>query len=112
VSNRSSWPPRGRIPRPFDVESLARALGLLPTDTAGMSLALGIGRRWVRRYRLVGLSERQADRWATAGGLHPGDVWPSWWTGGDVWPESGDLFAEQVSSDGDATSGQVAGDSR
>jgi hypothetical protein len=93
--SRQGWPPRGRIPRPFDVEALARALGILPADTAALSAALGIGRRWIRRYRLVGLSEMQADRWATAAGLHPGDVWPTWWTGGEVWHQPDEIVADQ-----------------
>lgn len=25
------------------------------------------------------LSSRQADRYATALGAHPGEIWPSWW---------------------------------
>ena len=29
-------------------------------------------------------SERQADRYAIAVGLHPGDVWPHWWTSVDL----------------------------
>lgn len=75
---RSGWPITGHAPRPYDVADLARALGLDPADTHALALAVGVGRRWVRRYRTVGLTEAQADRWATRAGLHALDVWPRW----------------------------------
>lgn len=75
---RSGWPPHPGTPRPYPVAALARALGLDATDTAGIALQVGIGRRWVRRYRLVGLTARQADTWATRAGHHVLDVWLTW----------------------------------
>lgn len=75
---RSGWPP-GPTLRPYPVADLARAIGLNPTDTQALSLALGVGRRWIRRYRDAGLTERQADDWACRAGIHPCDVWPRWY---------------------------------
>lgn len=65
-------------PRPFAVAPLARALGIRPEHTAALVLRLSIGRRWVRRYRDIGLTIRQADQWAARAGLHPAEVWPIW----------------------------------
>lgn len=78
MTTRTGWPPRGHTPRPYDVATLARALGLDPADTAGIARRVGVGRRWVRRYRRVGLTARQADQWATRAGLWPEHVWPHW----------------------------------
>lgn len=75
---RTGWPPRGRTPRPYPVAALARAIGLDPADTHGLTLALGIDRSWVKRYRHHGLTDAQADTWACRAGLHPADVWPRW----------------------------------
>lgn len=75
---RSGWPPTGHHARPYDVAALARVLGINPADTHALATRLGIGRRWVRRYRAAGLTERQADTWATRAGLHALDVWPTW----------------------------------
>lgn len=78
---RSGWPPQNGTPRPYDVASLARMLGVRPADSTALAVAVGIGRRWVRRYRDIGLTEAQADRWATRCGFHPGDIWAHWWSG-------------------------------
>lgn len=75
---RSGWPPTGTTPRPHSVAALAHELGIDPADTARLARALGIGRRWIRRYRAVGLTDRQAEAWATRVGLHPLEVWPDW----------------------------------
>lgn len=74
----SGWPIRGTTPRPYDVADLAHALGLDPADTHALATTIGIGRRWIRRYRDAGLTERQAETWALAAGLHPEEVWPRW----------------------------------
>jgi hypothetical protein len=74
---RSGWP-LGPTPRPFAVADLARRLGINPADTKSLHLAVGITRRWIRRYRTCGLTARQADIWACRVGLHPLDIWPHW----------------------------------
>lgn len=69
------------VPRPFDVNDLAHALGLDPTDpclTSKLVLRLGLDRRWVKRCRRLGLTVTSADHWATLARLHPADVWPHW----------------------------------
>lgn len=69
--------------RPYSVDVLARAIGLSPDDpelTGKLARRVGIDRRWVRRCRRIGLTSESADRWATACGLHPAWVWPSWST--------------------------------
>lgn len=64
--------------RPYPVAALAEALGIDPGDTAALAQAVQVDRSWIKRYRHRGLTEQQADRWATAAGLHPLTVWPRW----------------------------------
>lgn len=70
--------------RPYPVADLAAALGLRAEDprlTSKLALTLGLNRGWVLRCRRLGLTEQQADEWATRAGIHPGDVWPRWFDG-------------------------------
>lgn len=64
--------------RPYPLAPLAAALQLPLEDTAGLAAAVRVDRRWVKRARHTGLTERQADMWATRAGLHPRNVWPLW----------------------------------
>jgi hypothetical protein len=82
-------------------------LRLDPADTLGLSQAVGVGRRWVRRYRAAGLTERQADGWATRCGLHPLEVWPDW-PDGPVSRGADDGHDEQGLDSAHATASQVA----
>jgi hypothetical protein len=69
--------------RPYSLDALVAAIGLCPNDpelTGKLAAAVGLDRRWVRRCRRIGLTAEGADRWATAVGLHPSWVWPSWAT--------------------------------
>ena len=57
-----------------------------PTDNdqadaglAAIAKHLGIGHRWARRMLEHGLTDRQADRFATRIGMHPASIWPQWW---------------------------------
>lgn len=52
--------------------------GFTPRRVAGL---LGVEDRQVYRWRLYGLSERQADRLCTRIGRHPSELWPEWWAG-------------------------------
>lgn len=45
---------------------------------------LGYWHNYVRTVAPRGLTERQADRWATRLGLHPSNVWPEWGTDIDL----------------------------
>lgn len=40
---------------------------------------IGVTERHVRRLRMTGLSEQQADEYANAVGQHPGWIWPDWY---------------------------------
>jgi len=96
-----------RLPRPFAVADLAKVIGVAVTDTRGLTQALGgIDRRWVRRCRDSGLTERGADAWATRCGLHPLEVWPSW-PDEPVSRWSGEDGAEQPGRGAHATAHQV-----
>lgn len=65
-------------PRPFPLAPLARRLGLEPIATSALSLRLGIDRRWIKRYRILGLTLRQADEWCRRVDVHPAEVWPTY----------------------------------
>lgn len=67
-----------RWTRPYPLTPLAHALGLDPHDTQALANAVGIHRSWIKRVRRLGLTEQQADHWATRAGLHPLDIWPRW----------------------------------
>lgn len=51
------------------------------TDSGTTELAthLGISPRNARALLQRGLSDRQADRYATRIGQHPASIWPQWW---------------------------------
>lgn len=42
---------------------------------------IGITHRQARRILHTGLTDRQADRFATRIGMHPASIWPEWWDG-------------------------------
>lgn len=45
-----------------------------------LAFRLGITRQAIQRLARTGLSDRQADHYAIAIGIHPGFIWPEWWT--------------------------------
>ncbi len=64
-------------PRPFDLASLLAASSSL---TRGVLLRrLRVSGTTMRQLEAEGLTVRQADEFAVRVGLHPGDVWPTWW---------------------------------
>ena len=50
------------------------------TGMALLAARIGVGHRTATRARQHGLTDRQADHWATRVGLHPSMVWPTWST--------------------------------
>lgn len=48
--------------------------------------------RSMRRIATRGLTERQADHFATRCGVHPASIWPSWWA--DANGEDDDWYAD------------------
>lgn len=72
----------------FPVEPLAAAAGITLGEYAGahsrpgneiIAELVGVKPRWARQLRHRGLTEAQADRAATALGLHPLAIWPTEW---------------------------------
>lgn len=72
---RGALPPQRRW---YPFAFLERALGT--SDTGELARRLGVPTEWVFKYRCRprGLTERVADRLATAAGLHPAEVWAHW----------------------------------
>lgn len=61
------------------VQSTVAAVGHGGVEDRRVALAVRVSIRTVTRWRAAGgLSERQADRAACALGLHPAEIWPSW----------------------------------
>ena len=83
---------RGGAPRVrFPIEPLADAAGITlgqigghqpddhPSGIARLAELIGVKPRWARHLRHQGITEEQADKAATALGLHPITIWPSEW---------------------------------
>lgn len=51
-----------------------------PKNRDARAAKLHVSRATLARYETHGLDDRQADRCAVRAGLHPGNVWPEWWT--------------------------------
>lgn len=66
--------PRSVTPYPLDP-----LLGGLRLSRNAVAARVGVNRVTVYRAAHRGLSERQADEWACALGLHPIEVWPELW---------------------------------
>jgi len=65
----------------FPLDPLVAAVGHGGAENRRVALAVRVSIRTVCRWRAAGgLSERQADRAACALGLHPAEIWPSWFT--------------------------------
>lgn len=78
-------PPTPHEPR-YHWTTLQRALGC-DTPTAAADL-LGIGHTEMRHMLERGLTEKQADRYATRAGMHPATVWGRlWWCDGQDCPD-------------------------
>lgn len=45
---------------------------------------LGVDRSVIYRAKHVGLDEFTADLWACRLGLHPSEIWPTWWSSHDA----------------------------
>ena len=75
----------------FPIEPLADAAGITlgqigghqpddhPSGIARLAELIGVKPRWARHLRHQGITEEQADKAATALGLHPITIWPSEW---------------------------------
>lgn len=61
-------------------EAVARAAGVTEATVPMIAVATGMTERAVHRWRHLGLTYVAADRAATRLGLHPGRIWPGWWT--------------------------------
>lgn len=85
-------PARGGAPRVrFPIEPLADAAGITlgqigghqpddhPSGIARLAELIGVKPRWARHLRHQGITEEQADKAATALGLHPITIWPAEW---------------------------------
>lgn len=83
---------RGGAPRVrFPIEPLADAAGITlgqigghqpddhPSGIARLAELIGVKPRWARHLRHQGITEEQADKAATALGLHPITIWPAEW---------------------------------
>lgn len=60
----------------YPIERLIAAAQL--DNHAQLALRLGLHHDTVRHAAALGLTDRQADRWAVRLGLHPAWVWPTW----------------------------------
>lgn len=77
-SEKPQHPPKAPRPGSFALAELERAVGRFSGED--MAEVLGTTTRTIFRLRRAGMSYVQADRYAVRAGLHPGDVWPQWWT--------------------------------
>jgi hypothetical protein len=50
-----------------------------PAGLHALAEAVHVSISTAQRFRRFGLTERAADRLATAAGMHPSSLWPSWW---------------------------------
>ncbi len=70
---------RKKAPRCFDFSQLEKVLGT--DDKYVLADQLRVTPRTIQRIRARGaLTEAQADTYAVRAGLHPGNVWPNWWS--------------------------------
>lgn len=79
---------RPGAPRPYDLASLVERAG-----TAGahqLAARLRVSGSTLLDLAVFGLTEDQADVFATRVGLHPGEVWPRWWEIDDYAGAAGD----------------------
>lgn len=76
VPARNHWPTSVQQPRPYALQALLERLHLTPGQWAARWRVSG---RDLKRYMDEGLTEYQADRYASREGLHPGDIWMRWW---------------------------------
>lgn len=68
LRHRPRWP----------LAPLMRAAGLAPDAVSDLAVRLDVDRGWLQRLKHLGLSDEQADQWATRLGLHPTLIWPEW----------------------------------
>lgn len=59
-----------------------------------LSAHLGVTDRTLRRLRCNGLTDRQADHFAIVAGLHPAEIWPTWFD--DAPGEGDDWYADDA----------------
>lgn len=77
------WRCQAGEPRPYPVEQLLEAAD---ATVATLAQRCGVPDRTLYRWCDQGLTEGQADELAVRAGLHPGEVWPSWWDEGPRCP--------------------------
>lgn len=76
--------------RPWRLADLLRHSGV---DIATMAEVLKVDQTTVWRRQEWGLTDQEADEWAVALGLHPGQVWGvAWFESALYGNEQGDLF--------------------
>jgi hypothetical protein len=66
----------------YKISDLMKCVGVKensPGYTVAMSRLLDVHPRTFEKMRKNGLSEYNADKYATKLGFHPGVVWPEWW---------------------------------
>lgn len=71
LKHRPRWP----------LAPLMAAAGLTPDAVSELAVRLDVDRGWLQRLKHLGLSDEQADAWATRLGWHPSLVWPEWDSG-------------------------------
>jgi len=73
--------------RPFDMKDLvASVVGPNPEAHAadGLYVRFQVGRQWWQRHLKSGLTVWEADRLAITAGVHPCEIWDSWWAWADI----------------------------
>lgn len=80
MSRRPTGRPSGRPrpPRLYPYEPLVKASRCDSEDQLVIHLGIS-GSTWQIAKKL-GLTDRQADRWAIAFGYHPSNIWPEWFS--------------------------------
>lgn len=79
--------PRQPERRPFEMKDLvAHLVGPNPEPHAsdGLYVRFQVGRQWWQRHLKSGLTVWEADRLAIAAGMHPSEIWNSWWDWADI----------------------------
>lgn len=67
-----------RVAHPFPFAPLREAAGI--ATLAGLARCISVDDAQLHRWRRDGLTVMHADRAAVALGLHPSEIWPTWWT--------------------------------
>lgn len=63
----------------IELTTAERGNGIEPHGLPALADRLHTDERHLRRALHHGLTDRQADRYATRIGMHPASIWPEWW---------------------------------